>query len=346
MSVLRRIEQKIEGAVERTFGRAFRSSLQPVELARRLAREMEQHKTISVSRVYVPNDFTIYLSEVDRGQFRSYEHSLQSELAAYLASHARGEGLSLVAEPVVRFETDTDLRTGEFGIACRMAEAGGAPAAPPATPAPEREPVVEPVPAYGGESALDEPEPDLEPEEELEAEEELEPEADLEPDEDLEPAGDLEPEAELEPAGDLEPAVALEAEVETPPVPPIPVPMPPGEVHEGLAGVSGTQVFSPTQAADAGVPRETLTLLLPDGRRRITKRVTTLGRSRECDITLADANVSRVHAEIRHIGLDYLLVDQNSTNGIEVNGRDVKRQALADGDVISLGTTEIRVEFS
>ena len=54
MSLLRDIEQKIEGLFERSFRRAFRSSLQPVELARKLAREMEDHKTVSVSRVYVP----------------------------------------------------------------------------------------------------------------------------------------------------------------------------------------------------------------------------------------------------------------------------------------------------
>ena len=71
MSLLRNIEQKIEGLFERGFRRAFRSSLQPVELARKLAREMEDHKTISVSRVYVPNEFTVYLAPSDRESFAS-----------------------------------------------------------------------------------------------------------------------------------------------------------------------------------------------------------------------------------------------------------------------------------
>ncbi len=70
MSLLRDIEQKIEGLFERSFRRAFRSSLQPVELARKLAREMEDHKTVSVSRVYVPNEFTIYLAAQDRAELR------------------------------------------------------------------------------------------------------------------------------------------------------------------------------------------------------------------------------------------------------------------------------------
>ncbi|MFP5450562.1 MAG: FHA domain-containing protein, partial [Thermoleophilia bacterium] len=81
------------------------------------------------------------------------------------------------------------------------------------------------------------------------------------------------------------------------------------------------------------------------GRARVTTRVTTLGRSRDCDIVVPDANVSRVHAEVRHIGMDYYIVDMGSTNGTEVNGQVITRHALADGDVIVMGTTEIRVEL-
>ena len=131
MSLLRDIEQKIEGLFERSFRRAFRSSLQPVELARKLAREMEDHKTVSVSRVYVPNEFTVYLAPQDRESFASYELSLTTELAAYLEAHARTAGLSLVAPAVVGLVTDTDLRAGEFGIGCRMAEAPPAEAGRP-----------------------------------------------------------------------------------------------------------------------------------------------------------------------------------------------------------------------
>ena len=53
--VLRAIEQKIEALFEGIFGRAFRTTVQPVELARKLGKEMDDHRTVSVSRVYVPN---------------------------------------------------------------------------------------------------------------------------------------------------------------------------------------------------------------------------------------------------------------------------------------------------
>ena len=61
---------------------------------------------------------------------------------------------------------------------------------------------------------------------------------------------------------------------------------------------------------------------------RVTQKTTTMGRSRECDIVVPDANVSRVHAEVRHEGLEYVLVDLGSTNGVEVNGRRVLRHSL------------------
>ena len=71
MSLLRSLEEKIEGLVEGAFSRAFKTHVQPVELARKLAKEMEEHKTVSVSRVYVPNHYVIFLSSDDREQFQS-----------------------------------------------------------------------------------------------------------------------------------------------------------------------------------------------------------------------------------------------------------------------------------
>lgn len=276
---LRNIEQKIEGVVEKTFGRMFRSTLQPVELARRLAREMEDHKTVSVSRVYVPNQYTVYLSPADRRQFSSYESSLVLELGSYLEAHARSEGLSLLSMPRIRLETDSDLRPGEFGIACRMVDPGR-----PGTDAPAAAPAANASPAAEAAAPADEPAP------------------------------------------------------EEPPAPSDPLP------NEALAAVSGTQVLSPEQARAAGLVREQVTLYVSGQPFRITQKVTTMGRSRDCDIVVPDPNVSRVHAEVRHEGLEYVLVDLGSTNGIEVNGRRVLRHSLRDGDRVSLGGADVAVE--
>ena len=122
MNVLRAIEQKIEGLFEGLFGCAFRTNVQPVELARKLVKEMDDHRTVSVSRIYAPNEFTVYLSSPDREQFADYETALTTELRDYLAEHARREGYVLLTPPAVLIETDDDLAVGEFGIATRIVQ--------------------------------------------------------------------------------------------------------------------------------------------------------------------------------------------------------------------------------
>src|SRR6201987_967788 len=108
MSVLRSLESKLESLFEGVFGRAFRTNVQPVELARKVAKEMDDHRSVSVSRVYVPNEYTIFLSTSDREQFAGYEDSLLGELEEYLSEHARREGYALLTPPKVLLETDDD----------------------------------------------------------------------------------------------------------------------------------------------------------------------------------------------------------------------------------------------
>src|SRR5690348_18251797 len=120
--VLRSIEQKIEALFEGVFGRAFRTNVQPVELARKLAKEMDDHRVVSVSRVYVPNEYTVYLSQGDREQLEGYENSLLSELEEYLSEHARRETYALLTPPRAQLEPDEDLALGEFGIATRTVQ--------------------------------------------------------------------------------------------------------------------------------------------------------------------------------------------------------------------------------
>jgi Protein of unknown function (DUF3662)/FHA domain len=131
MAVLRSIESKIEGLFEGVFGRAFRTHVQPIELARKLVKEMDEHRNVSVSRVYVPNEYTLYLSPADRTQFDGYEEALIAELEEYLAEHARRERYALLDPPRVRVTTDDDLAVGEFGIATRLVAAEDEAASPP-----------------------------------------------------------------------------------------------------------------------------------------------------------------------------------------------------------------------
>jgi hypothetical protein len=249
MAVLRTIESKIEGLFEGVFGRAFRSHVQPIELARKLVKEMDDHRSVSVSKVYVPNEFTVYLSPDDRKQFEGYEEALIGELQEYLAEHARREKYALLDAPRVLVAVDDDLAVGEFGIATRLvaAEGSAAPELPPSLP-------------------MDEPAHTM--------------------------------------------------------IYKTPVPVVPDE---------------PPQEPQ----REVVTLTVAGRKHEITKASVVLGRSREADVRVSDVSVSRRHAELRQEGAGYWIVDLGSTNGLEVNGKQVDRARVRDGDRITLGSAEV-----
>jgi hypothetical protein len=248
MSVLRSIESKLESLFEGVFGRAFRANVQPVELARKLAKEMDEHRNVSVSRVYVPDEYTIYLSTADREQFSSYEQSLCEELQDYLAEHARRESYALLSSPRVKLETDEELEIGVFGIATRLTRSG-------------------------------------------------------------------KPKSIDEPASQAAPGETM---IYTPSALPV--------------------VTEPEPEAPTAAPA---VLTFAGQRHELKAARVVLGRSKDCDVPVPDPNVSRRHAEVRQDGSNYTLVDLESTNGIEIDGRRVKQLKLEDGTKFTIGSTEI-----
>jgi pSer/pThr/pTyr-binding forkhead associated (FHA) protein len=123
MNPLKSLETTIANLVEGGFGRLFRTEVRPIELARKLAREMDEHRTASVSRVYAPNEYSVWLSPEDRVRYEGVEHEVIDELCAYLLEHARREDLILASPPLIVFHTDEDLSLGEFGIQARLVRA-------------------------------------------------------------------------------------------------------------------------------------------------------------------------------------------------------------------------------
>ena len=251
MSVLRNLESKLAGLVEGTFSRAFKSEVRPVEIARKLAKEMEEHKVQSLSRVYAPNEYAVWLSKEDRKQFEGYEDELAQELAGYLLEHARREKIALMTSPKISFRTDERLRLGEFGIQARLVKPAGR----------EHEP-----PSQGDEGHT--------------------------------------------------------------------------QVYSASARLV-SRCASPTRAA----ARPACTWKAPASV-TVAARGAVLGRSRDCDVVLDDANVSRRHAEVRPSGGSWMVNDLGSTNGIKVNGRRADGpQSIRSGDVIELGTSRVTFEL-
>ena len=252
MSVLRNLEAKLTDLVEGTFGRVFRTEVRPVELARKLAREMDEHKTVSVSRTYVPNEYVVWLSTEDRERFAGVEESLIEELGGYLLEHARREKLALLSRPQIEFHTDERLSLGEFGIQTRL----------------------------------------------------------------------------------VRPSVEHDGA--------------PAQADHGNTMIYSTagRIRAPVEEAQG--TRPTRALLLAEGRRHVIPPGGALvGRSRECDVVLADANVSRRHAEVLPGAAGtWTITDLGSTNGVRVNGRQIDGvEQLVAGDQIALGTAEIAFEL-
>ena len=241
MSVLRNLESKIADLVEGTFGRVFRSEVRPAELARGLAKEMDQHRTVSVSRTYVPNEYVVWLSPDDRGATTTSSTRSPTSSAAYLLEHARREQLALVSAP----EVDVQHRRracnlGEFGIQARMVRA---------------------VAATAGRT----------------------------------------------------PSKATTA------------------TRWSTRPPTGSGTSSTSRA---GRSRPAGRWSLAEGKRLVVAPAgAVIGRSRDCDVVLADPNVSRHHAELRPRPRRLACADLGSTNGVKVNGRRIRAPTpLEPGD--------------
>ncbi|MGI8558802.1 MAG: FhaA domain-containing protein [Solirubrobacteraceae bacterium] len=263
-SIMRNLESKLAGLVEGAFGRAFRSEIKPVELARHLTREMDDHRTVSLNRTYVPTEYILWLSPADRGRYEQIEPDVCEELVAHLLEHARSEQLALASVPRIEFATDTRLALGECHAEARLVVA---PAAPQAGEAAAEDWLVE------------SPEP--------------------------------EPEPGPEPSG-------------------------------------GTMIFSTADRLAGPLEQSPAraVVLVDDQPLLLGPHGAVLGRSRDCDVVLARAGVSRRHAQIAVSEYGWTIEDLGSTNGTRVNGRVLQAaQLLSDGDTIDLGGVRVGFEL-
>ena len=123
---LKGFEKRLERMVEGTFARIFRSGLRPVELGRRLVREMDDGRSVDVrGRTVVPNHFSVEVSQADFERFAEVVDVLERELADAAREHARDEGYSFMGPVGVHLEVGAKQRTGAFQITGRMREGKG-----------------------------------------------------------------------------------------------------------------------------------------------------------------------------------------------------------------------------
>jgi pSer/pThr/pTyr-binding forkhead associated (FHA) protein len=246
MSILSDFEDRIADAVEGLFAGAFRSPVQPVELAKALGKAMDDGRAVGVGKVYAPASYTVALSREDTRNLGDFTDTLEGELSSYLVANAREQGYTLSSKPTVRFTVHNDLRLGRFRVSADLA------------------------PAEGAEPVADAPAPV---------------------------------------------APGAPAPVAAPPAPRPPAPVP---AAGGVATVS-------VDDHDVALHGEKLTI----------------GRLKDCDICLQDANVSREHAQLVRTAEGWEIRDLDSTNGTIVNGHPVTAASLNDGDTIEVGASRL-----
>jgi hypothetical protein len=118
--------------VEGFFATAFRSGLQPVELAKRILREMDAGKTVGVRGVWAPNHFVFTLSPEDAERFQQAEGALVNELKQVVRDGAAERKWGLVGPPEIEFRTDESLGRGQFGCEASLVEGEPEPETAPA----------------------------------------------------------------------------------------------------------------------------------------------------------------------------------------------------------------------
>ena len=305
MGVLGRFEKGIERAVNGAFARAFRSEVQPVELASAIKREADDNASVvGRNRTIAPNDYVIELGPADHRRLAQWEEALGDELSAVLNDHALQQRYAFVGPVKVSFERSEELDTGVFRVRSKTArpdhgdeqgarQPAGYPQAvhqqgpgvpttrtrPPGTPPPRRS-------RPGTRRRPPRTRPRTQP-----------------------------------PTRRPSTQAPTSRQPRAYPAPPAP--------------------YASPYAYPAPVDRPTPALEL-DGRRiPLTRAVTVLGRAADVDVPLDDAGVSRRHAEIHVTDDRYRVVDLGSTNGTFVDGERVTAGELRDGSTITVGRSRL-----
>ena len=213
---LKNVESRLERLFDRTFAKGLRSHVQPIEIAQRIARELDLAARIGPSSTVAPNDIRVFLSAEDTPRFQGFEQSTIDELAASVRDHALQESYDFVGPVAVQIFEDTSLTMGQLGIRVNFVS---------------------------------------------------------------------------------------------------------GRPQPKLVSLTG-------------------------GQYNLSERPQVIGRTAECDIMVADPNVSRRHAEIWSTPDGVGLRDLGSTNGTLVNGRRIETVLVTPHDEISFGSQVFRIELA
>ena len=119
---LQQFEERLERLVEGTLAKPFRSNLQPVEIGRRLTREMDLHRRVGVRGLIAPNAFAVTLAPADVERFSNFIDALSRELSDAAREHAKNEGYLFVGPVEVEIFEGSTLKPGRFTVEAEVRE--------------------------------------------------------------------------------------------------------------------------------------------------------------------------------------------------------------------------------
>lgn len=112
--------------VKGVFSRGGRSGIKPVELGRRLLREIDLHRHVDAKgQRVVPNVFQFRLSQADHAHLSQHGDLLRRELAETAREYARSEGYTFTGAVNVELSADPSLKAGKLEITSRLEDTGG-----------------------------------------------------------------------------------------------------------------------------------------------------------------------------------------------------------------------------
>ncbi len=331
MSILSNFENRVEGAVDGAAAAMFSSPIEPAQIAKKAEKQMKKEKLVGSGRQYAPTLYNVLVNERDDKRLFGFYPTMASEIENYLLAKGTEAGMEFDTRPLVRFIPDPGLKKGRFDVIAEVVASpiikklraeeieyyGLEPKGPVAeAKAPVQSPAVSPVyqrvesgypsqPASGKFAGLGVP-------------------AHIE---DVPDSSALPPLSLGRSALDAQPGNGVGI--------PIPAMRP--------AAPRGYSLNGYEQEESAVIGQAMLYNLSEQRSHHLEHRKLTVGRGKDNDIVIADANASRVHARFSQDATGrWKITDLDSTNGTLMNGRPVSSAILKSGDEITIGTTVLQ----
>lgn len=318
MGLLSRFENKMEDGIEGTVGSLGSSSLSPVQIMKKCEREMRREKVVGAGRQYAPTLYTVLVSKVDDAKMAGYYPTLAGETETFLVAKARETGCVMDGAPLVRFLVEPGLRKGKFDVVAEMV------ASPIISKLRDDEnrrygivPQQSAVPVKGAHASRN---------------------RNMKPN--LQPLHNL----DNAPSQNIVASQKAQRRAMTPEVM--------GAPQVIAAQSSEIKIVDIPTYVGAPITKDALReVYLYDEERDTAYQLASgvplmIGRGNSNDIVVPDINISRVHAQIEQKpDGNWVVTDLNSTNGVLVNGTKVQSAIVQDGDMISLGTSQLELQI-